>query len=151
MYVLIGIGMYRLFPDLQSDIVHVLPQSGMLPVITRLAMIGTVTVSAPLFIIPCAELLLGGGGRFSLTRRVLVRIVLVCFCVIMAVSLPSFVKVLALVGCFCVATFSCCVPPILHLRLCLMHARFTYVFLDSILILCGVSATVVTTYLTLQS
>jgi amino acid permease len=170
----LGVGLYVLFPNLTSDILHELPSTGLLPSITRLAMVGTIISTAPLLIVPCSELLEGrwiSVVHSPVLRRAIVRYGLVSICIIVAVSLPDFVEVLALVGCFCVALVSFCVPPIIHLRLlCLAHLRQNkqdcgtvtvtrsasesfpskYAILDAALLAWGVFATIVSTVCTLM-
>jgi hypothetical protein len=165
--IVLGVGLYLLFPHLKSDILHELPSTGLLPSVTRLAMVGTIIATAPLLIIPCSELLEGRWVhtvRALVLRQAIVRYGLVSICVIVAASLPDFVEVLALVGCFCVALVSFCVPPSLHLRLMyLAHMRGkkqyngtdTYIesesfpsqsaYLDAALLVWGIIATVVST------
>ena len=168
----LGVGLYVLFPNLTSDILHELPSTGLLPSITRIAMVGTIIATAPLLIVPCSDLLEGRWVNVVHSagfRRIIVRYGLVSICVIVAVSLPDFVEVLALVGCFCVALVSFCVPPTIHLRLlCLAQVKhnkqsrgtrpridsesfpFKQVMLDVILLVWGVVATVVSTVCTLM-
>jgi amino acid permease len=134
-YVILGVGLYAIFPRLTSDVLHELPSAGFLPIMTRWAMVGTIVFTAPLLIVPCAEIIEGrlNGSPTTNTNttesttdnkivpllllRAVVRFSVVTVCVMVAVVLPNFVEVLALVGCFCVALVSFCVPPALHLRL----------------------------------
>jgi len=126
LYALIGVGLYVLFPGLTADVLHEIPATGIVPLITRLALTGTIIMTAPLIIIPCAELI--DGKLVHLTPasldywqhhkwRAAVRLGIVGFCVFVAILLPSFVEVLSFVGCFCVAMVGFCMPPLLHLRL----------------------------------
>ena len=62
LYILMGAGLYALFPDLTADVLHELPDTGILPVLTRLAMAWTVLATSPLLIVPCAELLEGNSA-----------------------------------------------------------------------------------------
>jgi amino acid permease len=170
--VAVGVGLYLLFPNLTADILHELPSTGFLPSMTRLAMVGTIIATAPLLIVPCSELLEGRWVNVvhsPVMRRATMRYGLVSICVMVAVSLPDFVEVLALVGCFCVALVSFCVPPALHLRLLyLSHLNQNkqicgtmssidsesfpskHAMLDIILLVWGVAATVVSTMCTLM-
>jgi amino acid permease len=172
-YILLGIGLYALFPNLTADVLHELPVTGIIPSMTRLAMVGTIITTAPLIIVPCSELLEGqwfAEMRPLVLRRAIVRYGLVFVCVIVAVVLPNFVDVLALVGCFCVALVSFCVPPALHLRVSyLAHVQdvakmhnvisteltnrnsfSNSILLDILLLLLGIIATIVSTACTLM-
>lgn len=163
-YMLMGVGLYALFPNLTSDVLHELPATRVLPAMTRLAMSWTVLATAPLLIVPCAELLEGKLGfthRMPLHRAV-VRFSVVGVCVVVAVLLPDFVQVLALVGCFCVALVSFCLPPALHLRLAYLVSaekeaivRVTLsmadVGVDCLLLGWGIVATIVSTFCILRN
>jgi amino acid permease len=163
-YIFMGLGLYALFPDLTSDVLHELPATGILPVLTRLAMSWTILVTAPLLIVPCAELL---EGKLDFTHRMplhraIVRFSVVGVCVIVAVVLPGFVQVLSFVGCFCVALVGFCLPPMLHLRLVYLATKQTSasprivpnktdVILDVLFLAWGVVATIVSTICTLRN
>jgi amino acid permease len=164
-YVSIGVGLYALFPHLTADVLHELPATtGYLPIVTRLAMSGTVLTTAPLLIVPCAELV---EGKFGITSamavgRAVVRFGVVGVCVLVAVLLPNFVEVLSFVGCFCVALVSFCLPPMLHLRLAYLAQKGknniprrplqpVTVLADVALAVWGIVVTVVSTICTMQS
>jgi amino acid permease len=38
LYIIMGVGLYALFPNLTADVLHELPETGILPILTRLAM-----------------------------------------------------------------------------------------------------------------
>jgi len=169
-YIVMGVGLYVLFPHLESDVLHELPSTGWLPIVTRLAMTGTVLVTAPLLIVPCSELL---EGKFFVDHsgplpRAAVRFGVVGVGIVVAVLLPSFVEVLSFVGCFCVATVSFILPPLLHLRLVyLAHVsdkgdavtttttrrrlNKTEVVVDAVLLVWGIVATVISSICTLRN
>jgi amino acid permease len=160
LYSFMGLGIYVLFPNLTADVLHELPATGVLPVLTRLAMAWTLLASAPLIIVPCAELL---EGKLDVTHRMprhraAVRFSVVAVCVVVAVLLPGFVQVLSFVGCFCVALVGFCLPPTLHLRLVYLanvHATRRIpnkidVMLDVILLAWGIFVTIVSTICTLR-
>lgn len=164
LYIFMGLGIYMLFPNLTADVLHELPATGILPVLTRLAMAWTVLASAPLIIVPCAELL---EGKLHVTHmmplhRAAVRFGVVGVCVVVAVLLPGFVDVLSFVGCFCVALVGFCLPPTLHLRLVYLaniQENFSSwriknqidVMFDVILLAWGIFATIVSTVCTLRN
>lgn len=169
-YILLGVGLYALFPNLTADVLSEIPDRGLLPIMTRLAMVGTIVATAPLLVVPCAELL---EGKFdwahTAEHRTVVRFAVVGASVVVAVLLPSFVQVLSFVGCFCVATVSFIMPPLLHLRLiCREHQQqetqhdkdiatprrilsMRQVGMDVALLSWGIIATVISSICTLRS
>jgi amino acid permease len=143
-YLLVGIGLYILFPSVQDDILHVLPNNGIIPLTLRIAMILIVLSTAPLIAIPCSDLIeqkvlatemfcrqqhFEDNGNSNINNTInnnygalnwyrnIIRLGLIGFCTTIAATVPGFVQVLSFVGCFCVATVSFCMPPLLHVRL----------------------------------
>jgi len=119
-YCVIGTGLLMLFSQVDGEILHELPSSGLVPTATRLAMASVCIMTAPLIIVPTGELL---ENKFEVTNQLYQRLVRGGVCLVsavVAVLLPTFVQVLSFVGCFCVGLTSFCVPPILHLRLRLL-------------------------------
>jgi amino acid permease len=167
LYVFIGLGLYLLFPGVQGEILHELG-GGFVPVLTRLAMVWVVLMTAPLLIIPCSELLEGKFGisgsdtvspslSLSVKRRDLVRFGIMAVAVCIAVLVPSFVEVLAFVGCACVTLLGFCLPPIFHMRLLYKcdprerHSSSRGAFvLDGVLLAWGVFATISSTLYTIS-
>jgi amino acid permease len=140
-YIAIGLGMLVLYPNIQSDILSELPEQGLVPVLTRLAMVVVVMATSPLLIVPCGEIL---EGKLSCHHehdvehqllhehdqkqqqqqkqkhrqlQIYVRFGICFVTVAVSVGIPEFVSVLTFVGCFCVAFVSFCIPPCLHLVL----------------------------------
>jgi len=167
LYVVIGISLLYLFPGLDGDVLHELPTAGVLPVLTRLAMVWVILMTGPLIIVPCGELL---EGKFQLTSfwpRVAVRFAVCAVCVVIAVLVPGFVKVLSLVGSACVGTVSLVLPPLLHLKLSSssvelsgqgstavetarkLPIRWSSQRTDRVLLTAGVVVTVISTFLSL--
>mmetsp|Transcript_14921 Transcript_14921/g.28492 ORF Transcript_14921/g.28492 Transcript_14921/m.28492 type:complete len:440 (-) Transcript_14921:107-1426(-) len=149
-YIVLGVGLSILYPNVEGEILHELPGTGWLPTVTRLAMAVVVVLTAPLLIVPTGELL---EGKFH-DNKVLVRcgVCLVSVCV--AVLLPTFVQVLAFVGCACVGFVSFCVPPILHIRIVWMLKEDKkppngVLLLDVVMLVWGLIATTVGTIYTL--
>lgn len=149
-YMLLGVGLSVLFPAVTGEVLHELPATGWLPTTTRLAMAFVVVLTAPLLIVPTGELL---EGKFH-GPKVLVRGGVCMVSVVVAVLLPTFVEVLAFVGCACVGFVSFCVPPILHIRLVWMRkdeavlSMLALIF-DLAMLLWGIIATVLGTIYTL--
>ncbi|GKY91616.1 hypothetical protein MPSEU_000133500 [Mayamaea pseudoterrestris] len=153
-YVLIGVGMLLCYPNLQGDLLHELPSHGWLPVLTRLAMVWVCIMTAPLLIIPCSELL-EGKWQVRKSNVAALRCIICLAAVFVAICMPSFVQVLALVGCACVGLVGFCLPPLFHLRLSSAHREYvshqtsTWV-LDTVMLTWGVGVTLLSTYYTFQ-
>lgn len=75
-----------------------------------------------------------------------VRFAIIGLCVIIAAVLPSFVGAVSLVGCFCVALVSFCLPPLLHSKISGQIEVF-----DLTLFVAGVFMTMVATLYTLRT
>jgi solute carrier family 36 (proton-coupled amino acid transporter) len=102
-YIIIGIGLLILYPNIEGDVLHELPQNGLLPVVTRLAMTLVVLVTAPLLIVPCGELIEGKmSPQPTMKLKGIVRFSICFITVVISLSVPGFVYVLSFVGCFCV-------------------------------------------------
>jgi amino acid permease len=142
-YIIAGVGLYALYPKLTGEILHELPRVGVLPILTRLAMVMVLWMSGPLLIVPCGQLL---EGKWQTDKRVAVRFGICAVAVLVAVALPSFVQVLSFVGCACVAMVSFCMPPLLHLRLSAWTADRTTILLDGFMLAWGLTATVISTF-----
>ena len=102
-YIAAGIGLLVFYPSIEGDVLHELPQHGLLPVVTRLAMTFVVLATAPLLIVPCGELIEGKiSPNPSQKLKTVVRFS-ICFVTVgISLSVPGFVYVLSFVGCFCV-------------------------------------------------
>lgn len=152
-YIFLGVGVYSLFRDVDGDILHALPSEGWLPTLTRLSMAVVVSVTAPLLIVPCGQLVEGKILRSSAvshdvpySMRATVRIGIALTCVSISVLVPGFVSVLSLVGCASVGTVGFVIPPALFLRLRLMRAEWTWgLTFDFAMLMWGIIATGITT------
>jgi amino acid permease len=154
-YMIAGVALYALYPNLTGEVLHELPHTGVLPTLTRLGMVTVVWMTAPLLIVPCGQLL---EGKWQMEdQRVAVRFGICAVTVLVAVALPSFVQVLSFVGCACVGMVSFCVPPVLHLKLALssggannnnnkVDRTSPAVLLDAVMLVWGVTATVISSY-----
>jgi len=167
-YCVLGVGLLILFGKVQGEILHELPHSGLIPTVTRLAMASVCIMTAPLIIVPTGELV---EAKFQITQRhhqAMVRGSVCGFSALVAVLLPTFVQVLSFVGCFCVGLTGFCVPPLFHLRLLYLQSRTgaasmtqtlsssfrsmalsPYFWLDVVMLIWGLFATVVGTFFTL--
>lgn len=157
-YVVLGVGLYSLFPDIDGDVLHTLPSDGWLPVVIRLSMAVVVFVTAPLLILPCGQLIEGkitkdmDASDVSYSVRIIVRMGIALTCVTISVMVPGFVSVLSLVGCASVAAVGFVVPPLLYLRLRFLRSLWTWdLIFDAIMLVWGVVATGITTSYTFQS
>jgi hypothetical protein len=118
-YIITGVVLLHFYPDIHDDVLSELP-GGWLATLARLAMVVVVLSTAPLLVVPCAEIVEGKihqDGQVHPTSQLLARSSITLLTVAISVSLPGFVTVLAFVGCFSVALVSFCVPPFLHVVL----------------------------------
>jgi hypothetical protein len=151
-YIILGVGMLLCYPNLTGDLLHELPAKGLLPILTRLAMVWVCIMTAPLLIIPCSELI---EGKWQIQKQAALRFGICLTAVFVAICMPSFVQVLALVGCACVGLVGFCLPPLFHLKLSapsrdyVSHQTSTWV-LDTIMLTWGVAVTILSTYYTFQ-
>jgi hypothetical protein len=157
-YAVLGLGLLLLYPDIDGDVLQELPTAGILPTAVRLAMVVVVMVTAPLLVVPCGELLEGKivVPETTMLLRVVVRLGICLLCSFISVFVPGFVDVLSFVGCFCVALVSFVVPPLLHVVLTEQSSIPTGLFkrarlLDLIMLVWGISATVITSVYTLRN
>jgi amino acid permease len=170
-YIVTGIGLLYLYPDIDDDVLSQIPDGG-LATVTRLAMVAVVMATAPLLIVPCAEIIEGKihhDGRVHHRTRVLARTGLCLSTVGVSVMVPGFVAVLSFVGCFSVALVSFGVPPFLHYVLLLVTypshdeehgdagvseaaalARGASLASDLVLCFFGIATSVVTTWITFR-
>ena len=136
--ILLGVGLYALFPNVKGEILHELGE-GVVPLLTRCAMVGVVLFTTPLLIVPCSEVLEGKLGiSGSVVVRDLLRLGIVAVAVFIAVLLPNFVEVFAFVGCTCGGLLGLCLPPLVYLRL----ARPASDWVDRVLFVLGVLSTI---------
>ena len=168
-YIIVGIGLWILYPNIEGDVLHELPSRGILPMVTRLAMVLVVLVTAPLLIVPCGELI---EGKFLTTTdstpssyklKIMTRFGICFITVGISVGVPGFVYVLSFVGCFCVALVSFCIPPLLHLLLLTggngrqrrprryRLIPWTVYAMDSVMFLWGITATAISTMYTFHN
>jgi amino acid permease len=160
-YVVVGVGLYSLFPTISGDVLHMLPAEGWLPVVIRLSMAVVIFVTAPLLIVPCGQLIEGKiikeVSATSSTRimpywiRAPVRVGIALTCVFISVMVPGFVSVLSLVGCASVATVGFVVPPLLFLRLRLSRPWTWDLALDVVMLVWGTIATGISTSYTFHN
>ena len=175
-YVVIGVILSFLYPNIPGDVLHELPVSGVIPTITRLAFVVVVLATTPLLIVPCAELLegkiLGDSGtgardhrenRYSRSApdcrgspnlvKTVVRFGIAFLTAAVSVGIPGFVDALSFVGCFCVTLVSFCIPPLLHvvlLRYKGRHGKCLMYWVDATMLAWGLSATCITSITTLH-
>ena len=122
-YAIIGNGVAILFKptvaEFKSDVLQELPDSW-IPTMIRLAMTMVLMITAPILLVPCAELIEGKFGfdeESKLRYRILIRFALCFFCAGTAFVVPEFVHVISFIGAFCVVLTSFIFPPLLHLAL----------------------------------
>lgn len=124
-YAVIGNGIGILFkpsvPEFKSDVLQELPDSSWIPTMIRVAMSLVLTITAPILLVPCAEIIEGKLVMIDLEHtpkyRVLIRFGMCFFCASIAFIVPSFVHIISFIGSFCVVLTSFVFPPLLHLAL----------------------------------
>ena len=124
-YAVIGNGIGILFkpsvPEFKGDVLQELPESLWIPTMIRIAMSLVLTITAPILLVPCAEIIEGKLGMIDLEHkphyRILIRFGMCFFCASIAFIVPSFVHVISFIGAFCVVLTSFVFPPLLHLQL----------------------------------
>lgn len=160
-YIIIGLTLLVLYPNIESDVLSELPKEGIIPVLTRLSMVVVVMATAPLLIVPCGQLIEGKiihsahgieqeySKNLSYHRRVqlMVRLGICILTVAISVGIPEFVSVLTFVGCFCVAFVGFCIPPCLHLLIRIRQGAtsWSYIWIDVVFLVWGLVATAIST------
>jgi amino acid permease len=167
LYIIIGLVLLVLYPDIEGDVLSEIPQHGMLPIVTRLSMVVVIVATAPLIAIvsswlsrrrnsyfvltpcqPCAELIEGkiGAGTRHKKIKIIVRFGICFVSAAISVGIPEFVSVLTLVGSFCVAFVSFCVPPFLYVVLQVRRGRSIFSLSpDVFMLIWGLTATFIST------
>lgn len=160
-YIVIGLTLLTLYPEITSDVLSELPTEGLIPGLTRLSMVVVVLATAPLLIVPCGQIIEGKMTQIPQReevdyhknlhrhRRMQVAVRLgICFLTVaISVAVPEFVGVLTFVGCFCVAFVNFCIPPFLHLliRISQGETSWTYLWIDTLFLAWGLVATGIST------
>jgi len=124
-YAIIGNGIGILFkpsvPEFKSDVLQELPDSSWIPTMIRVSMSLVLTITAPILLVPCAEIIEGKLRMVDLEHkpqyRILIRFGMCFFCASVAFIIPSFVHIISFIGAFCVVLTSFVFPPLLHLAL----------------------------------
>jgi len=148
-YALAGTVLYAYFPQVSGDILTEIPLLvdsvvQPVPLLLRLAMVLVVVLSAPLLVVPLAELLEDNGPR-----SVWVRSGICVTAAMLALEFPQFVQVLSLVGGTCVALVSFVLPPLFARRVTTTAAT-TGNWMNNLLVGLGVAVTLASTWLNLQ-
>jgi len=165
LYILMGMGLLLLYPGIvmEGDVLEeLLPSSGLVPALVRVAMLVVVVLTAPLLVFPCGLIIEGkiglllGHERFCSpkTLQIVVRLLICVICTAIGMSVPHFVLVLSFVGCCAVALVSFVVPPLLHVALILKYedvrSRYAALFFDIVMLLWGLSAMAVSSSYTFK-
>lgn len=124
-YLTVGNGIGILFkpsvPEFKGDVLQELPETLWIPTMIRIAMSLVLTFTAPILLVPCAEIIEGKLGMIDLEHkphyRILIRFGICFFCASVALIVPSFVHIISFIGAFCVVLTSFVFPPLLHLQL----------------------------------
>lgn len=171
-YVVISNGIRILFSPsyvFDGDVLQAMPSAWISSHLVRLLMTLVLSVTAPLIVIPCGELVEGklvtmlggedGKRRQTPTRtRVLVRVPFCLTCMVLSEFVPNgFVHLVSFIGCFCGGTTGLVLPPLFCLQLSKTErtaprrSGADMAFLCDVMALClGIAATSVTSYLTFR-
>ena len=168
-YAVVGVYIAILFSPGDSvfngDALQHLPSDKIYAVVIRVAMAVMVTISSPLLLIPCSEILDGklisSSDTTSLLAKYTIRIGISIFCAIIAATVPDFVHIVSFIGGCFVSLITFTVPPFLYLTLIRKekqlntyskHKTDTRSFLiDQIMLLLGLAATIVASFLTFDA
>ena len=90
---------------------------GWIPTFVRLAMIVVIVLTAPLIVVPTGELIQGKLGLKERQHRFIVTAVIIAVCGLVGANLPNFVHVISFLGCVSVGILSFVCPPLFHLIL----------------------------------
>ena len=164
-YIAISNGIRVLFSPsyvFRGDVLQAMPGAWLSSVV-RLLMTFVISVTAPLIVIPCGEMIEGklgigmvddNGQRQSSTstrRRVFVRVPFCLACMVLSELVPDgFVHLLSFIGCFCVATTSFVLPSLFCLQLSRRTSADGVFLCDAVALAVGVVATCVTSSLTFR-
>ncbi len=151
-----------------GDVLQAMPGAWISNVV-RVLMTFVISVTAPLIVIPCGEMMEGklgigsmvdeSGQRQSSTstsasttrRRALIRVPFCLACMVLSELVPNgFVHLLSFIGCFCVATTSFVLPSLFCLQLSRRTSADGMFLCDAAALAVGVVATCVTSSLTLR-
>ena len=168
-YIIISNGIQMLFSPSYSfagDVLQAMPDTW-ISLVVRLLMTFVVSVTAPLIVIPCGELIEGKLGiensqHTSMHKRIVVRVTFCLVCIVFSAYVPNgFVHVVSFIGCFCVAMTGFVLPPLFCIQLTTKRQSLTTPHtnrngLDSMLLcdfgalMVGIIATAITSVLTFR-
>lgn len=121
-YIIMSNGVTLLFSPSHSfdgDVLQALPKNSWIALIVRLLMTFVVSVTAPLIVVPCGEMIEGklGVRMDELYKRIAIRLLLCVMCTGVAEYAPGFVHLVSFMGCFCVSIVSFVLPPLFCIQL----------------------------------
>lgn len=102
-----------------GDVLQALPKSSLIALTVRLLMTFVISVTAPLIVVPCGEMIEGklGIGRDEMSKRIGIRLLLCILCTGVSEYAPGFVHLVSFMGCFCVSITSFVLPPLFCIQL----------------------------------
>ena len=121
-YIIISSGIRILFSPSHSfdgDVLQALPTNSWIALIVRLLMTFVISVTAPLIVVPCGEMIEGklGVGKNELYKRIVIRVLLCVLCTGVSAYAPGFVHIVSFIGCFCVSIVGFVLPPLFCIQL----------------------------------
>ena len=102
-----------------GDVLQALPKSSWIALTVRLLMTFVISVTAPLIVVPCGEMIEGklGVGIDEISNRIAIRLLLCILCTGVSEYAPGFVHLVSFMGCFCVSITSFVLPPLFCIQL----------------------------------
>jgi hypothetical protein len=102
-----------------GDVLQALPKSSWISLTVRLLMTFVISVTAPLIVVPCGEMIEGklGVGIYEMSKRIAIRLLLCILCTGVSEYAPGFVHLVSFMGCFCVSITSFVLPPLFCIQL----------------------------------
>jgi len=161
-YIIISNGIQMLFSPSYSfagDVLQAMPDTW-ISLVVRLLMTFVVSVTAPLIVIPCGELIEGKLGienaqHTSMHKRIVVRVTFCLVCIVFSAYVPNgFVHVVSFIGCFCVAMTGFVLPPLFCIQLTTKRQSWqglnSMILCDIGALMVGIIATAITSVLTFR-
>mmetsp|Transcript_37966 Transcript_37966/g.66558 ORF Transcript_37966/g.66558 Transcript_37966/m.66558 type:complete len:468 (-) Transcript_37966:117-1520(-) len=156
-YIMMSNGIRVLFSPshvFDGDVLQAMPNNW-ISLIVRLLMTFAVSLSAPLIVVPCAELIEGklaiDKTQKSFHKRIVVRVGICIICTVFSMFLGSgFVHIVSFFGCFCVGLLGFVLPPLFCIQLSNQKGIDSGLLCDAGVLVLGVITTVITSSLTFR-
>lgn len=167
-YVIVSTGVAIVFSpephSFKSDVLQQLPDNW-IAIMTYIALTFVAIVTAPLLLMPCADIFRGKFGILSgniYLSNILIRCMICSVCTMVAVLVPDFVKFISFFGSACVAFVSFTLPPLMYIALMSkgteesgLSSSFSvnssnHLLFDKAMLIVGILVTCVASFLTFE-